>query len=154
MKKNITTCSKIFPEIPFAHRQAKHDGHCAFIHGHDWSIRLTFGAEFMEENGFVVDFGKMGPIKNWISEHLDHALVLAMDDPVGRELGGVLGVSIPKCWLKIFLVPDCSCEGLAQFLYERLNPIVQEMTGGRAFLTQVELFEGSRNSATFTPPLR
>ena len=43
------TCSKRYSDIPFAHRQHKHDGHCAFIHGHNWAFELTFVATSLDE---------------------------------------------------------------------------------------------------------
>ena len=62
------TCTKTYFDVPFAHRQHLHDGHCSFIHGHNWDIRVTFGCERTDENGFVVDFGKLKFLKAWIEE--------------------------------------------------------------------------------------
>ena len=62
------TCTKTYFDVPFAHRQHLHDGHCSFVHGHNWDIRVTFGCERTDENGFVVDFGKLKFLKisNWM----------------------------------------------------------------------------------------
>ena len=53
---DMLTCKKSYRDIPFAHRQHHHDGHCAFIHGHNWDITLTFACSKTDANGFVVDF--------------------------------------------------------------------------------------------------
>ena len=87
----MTTCKKIYTDIPWAHRQHRHDGHCAFIHGHNWSIAITFGATTLDENGFVVDFGKLKFLERWIDEHLDHACVFNADDPMKEKLLAVGG---------------------------------------------------------------
>lgn len=140
----MLTCSKIYTDVPFAHRQHRHDGHCAFVHGHNWSIRFTFGCREPDENGFVVDFGKLAFIKTWISEKLDHACLFNTDDPLRERLVA----SAPGAW-KVLVLPDCSSEGLARFLFEHFDPVVREKTGDRAFLVAVEVLEDSRNSARY-----
>lgn len=142
----MITCRKTYRDIPFAHRQHKHDGHCAYIHGHNWEITLTFGSHELDASGFVLDFGKLKPIKNWLDENLDHACVLNEDDPL-RE---TLIQTTPGAW-KPYLVPCCSCEGLAKHLFGIFDPMVREMSNQRAYLISVEVTEDSRNSACYTP---
>ena len=146
----MITCTKTYPDIPFAHRQDKHDGHCALIHGHNWSITLTFGCHRAEANGFVVDFGKLKFLKEWIDAHLDHACVFNAGDPMMEAL---LAVGGAKLW-KPYIVPSCSCEGLAQHLWEVFNPLVEAATDKRVFLVSVEVTEDSRNSAKYTDDCR
>jgi 6-pyruvoyl-tetrahydropterin synthase len=80
------TCSKTYRDIPFAHRQHRHDGHCSFLHGHNWGIEIEFGCEKLDERGFVVDFGGLGFLKTWIADHLDHACLFAKEDPIREQL--------------------------------------------------------------------
>jgi 6-pyruvoyltetrahydropterin/6-carboxytetrahydropterin synthase len=47
------------------------------------------------------------------------------------------------------VLPNCSCEGLAQHLFEIFDPQVREATQERAWITEVEIEEDSKNSATF-----
>jgi 6-pyruvoyltetrahydropterin/6-carboxytetrahydropterin synthase len=143
----MITCKKTFSDIPWAHRQHKHDGHCAFIHGHNWSITVGFGCRELDENGFVVDFGKLKFLKRWIDENLDHACVFCEDDPMMESLLKV-GANL---W-KPYVMKNGSCEGMAQHLSEVFNPLVSQASAGRAFVTSVEVTEDSRNSATFTVP--
>ncbi len=145
---SILTCRKIYTDIPWAHRQHRHDGHCAFVHGHNWSISITFGCHEPDASGFVVDFGKLKYLKGWIDEHLDHACVLCADDPLLPKLDSIGGAAV---W-KTYVVPDCSCEGMAQHLFETLGPMVHENTNGRAFIATVEVGEDSKNSASFSVP--
>lgn len=139
----MITCKKSYIDVPFAHRQHRHGGQCALVHGHNWSITLTFGCHEPDENGFVVDFGKLKYIRSWIDEHLDHACVFAADDPLREQLTSVGG---PEVW-KVFVVENCSCEGLARHLFEVFDPMVRATTNGRAFVVAVEVGEDSKNSA-------
>lgn len=132
---------KTFHEIPFAHRQWTHPGHCALIHGHSWSIKVTFAADALDKNGFVYDFGQMSSLKSFIAQNLDHALVLAQDDP---ELAVLR--QIPA---KLFLVKSPSAEGIAEHLYTVFNQLVKVDTNGRVRVTAVEVFEDSKNSAVY-----
>lgn len=143
------TCQKTYSEIPFAHRQHRHDGHCAKIHGHNWSFTFTFGCERLDECGFVIDFGKLKPLRDWLDENLDHACVFNQDDPL-LELFMKLNESNDLQVFKPFIVEQCSSEGLARHLYSVANPMIQDMTDGRAFLISITVREDVRNSATYT----
>lgn len=141
----MLTCKKTYRDIPFAHRQHRHDGHCRLVHGHNWGITLTFGCEEPDENGFVVDFGKLRYLQDWIAEHLDHACVFNRDDPLREALltaGGAMA------W-KPYVVESCSCEGLAHHLFDEFDPMVRKGSGGRAFLIEVEVIEDSKNSGSY-----
>ena len=144
------TCQKTYSEIPFAHRQHRHDGHCAQIHGHNWSFTFTFGCERLDECGFVVDFGKLKPLREWIEQNLDHACVFNQDDPL---LESILRLNEENALqlFKPFMVEQCSSEGLARHLFSVANPMIQSMTKGRAFLISVTVKEDIRNSATYAP---
>ena len=142
----MLTCSKTYRDIPFAHRQHRHDGHCALIHGHNWAISLTFACSETDANGFVVDFGKLKYLKTWIDEHLDHACLFNENDP---EKDALLASS--GHLFKPYILPNSSCEGLAQHIFEVFNPMVQEQTENRVWITQVLIEEDSKNSATYRP---
>ncbi len=143
----MITCRKTYSDIPFAHRQHLHDGHCSLVHGHNWAFTLTFGCHEADANGFVVDFGKLKFIKNWIEENLDHACVFNESDPLRKQIVG----ACPSAW-KVYLVPSCSCEGLAQHLFKIFDETVRKQTESRAFLVSVEVVEDSKNSATYCAP--
>ena len=142
----MLTCKKTYRDIPFAHRQHLHAGHCAHIHGHNWSITLTFACREMDENGFVVDFGDLKYLKAWIDENLDHACLFNENDPMKDALLKDYGQ-----FFKPYILPNCSCEGLAQHIYEVFNPLVQTQTADRVWITEVEIEEDSKNSAAYRP---
>jgi len=142
----MVTCSKLYHDIPFAHRQHRHAGHCALVHGHNWSFRFTFGAHEPDANGFIIDFGRVKFIRAWLDEQFDHACVFNRDDPLRKALVA----AAPSAW-KVRVVDNCSCEGLAEYVFRGIDPLVRSETGGRAFLVEVEVLEDSRNSARYRP---
>ena len=56
-------CIKAYSGIPFAHRAPFHDGHCRFVHGHNWGFVFTFKSITNDINNFVFDFGKLKELK-------------------------------------------------------------------------------------------
>jgi 6-pyruvoyltetrahydropterin/6-carboxytetrahydropterin synthase len=141
----LITIEKQFIDYPFAHRQPNHAGHCSLIHGHNWSFALCLTAREMDECGFVLDFGRMGFIKDWLANHFDHTLVLNETDPM---LSNAADRAVLERFSEVVTVPDCSCEGLAQYVAEKLNTLILEMTFGRVWVCWVEVKEDSKNSAT------
>lgn len=142
----MLSCTKFYRDIPFAHRQHHHDGHCALVHGHNWSFGFTFGCLETDENGFVVDFGKLKFVKRYLTDTFDHACVFNADDPA-RE---ALVAAAPEAW-KVVVVEGCSCEGIARHVFDAIAPMVREATDGRAFLVSVDVQEDRRNSARYAP---
>ncbi len=138
------TCTKLYTDISFAHRQHRHEGPCALIHGHNWSLEVQFGCERLDENGFVIDFGRLTFLEEWIERHLDHACVFNQDDPLRERLVQ----AAPGCW-KPYVIPNCSSEGIARHLFGIFDELVRRNSGGRAFIVSVAVFEDSRNRACF-----
>lgn len=138
------TCTKIYPSIPFAHRQHLHKGHCAKIHGHSWSIKFIFACKELDSHGFVVDFGGLECIKTFFSDKLDHACVFNQSD----ELMHNLVLNFPDL-IKPYIVDNCSCEGLAKHFYELFSPKIADLTNGRAYILAVEVQEDMNNSARY-----
>ena len=49
------------------------DGHpCGRLHGHNYVARVTLARETLDEAGFVVDYGALAPVKEYIDSTLDH----------------------------------------------------------------------------------
>lgn len=48
------------------------EGHqCKRLHGHNYIVVIVLGADEVDENGFVVDYGELKPFKEMIDK-LDH----------------------------------------------------------------------------------
>ena len=140
----IKACSKKY-EIPFAHRAPWHDGHCRFVHGHNWQIEFHFLAEETDKCGFVVDFGKLKPLKKLLDEW-DHALVLAPDDPF---LDIFKGLQMNELCKLIVCPNGTSSEGIAEYWHQVGNEVVDAITEGRATVNKVVVIEDWKNKAKY-----
>jgi 6-pyruvoyltetrahydropterin/6-carboxytetrahydropterin synthase len=96
----------------------------------------------LDENGFVIDFGKLGFLKEWFKSYFDHTLVLSKEDPLQHRYMDDENV-------KLVIVPDCSAEGLAKYIFMRASDIVTDRTAGRVLIQKVTVYEDSKNSATY-----
>ena len=160
---------KTYHDIPFAHRLWRHDGKCRFVHGHNWSFRFRFTSVALDDFGFVVDFGKLKWLKAWLHETFDHALVVESSDPslpLFRLMAGRFAEMQPlyqeahddmvslSGWLAhLVIVPDASCEGIAELLHARITAKLEDHPDLRArgvTCTSVTVEESSVNRATFT----
>ena len=140
----MTTCSKLYSDIPFAHRQHNHKGHCALIHGHNWAFEFTFGCDKLDECGFVVDFGKLKWLGHWLNERFDHKLVLDENDPALPYIKNAL-----LQFASVTVVPNCGAEGLAVYLFEIIDRLLASEYDNRVRLVSVKIYEDSKNTATF-----
>jgi len=138
------TCEKIYTDIPIGHVQHRHPGHCSFVHGHNWSLTLTFACEELDPLGFVIDFGGIKFINQWISEHLDHACMFAESDTEGLKMLA----AFPRLF-KPYILENCSAEGLATHLFDVFDALVRKESAGRAWLKSIKVGEDSKNFAYF-----
>ena len=135
--------TKRFTDFPCAHRNHLHAGHCRFVHGYSRSFKFYFEASHLDPHGFVVDFSALKDVKAWLEHMYDHTLLLNEGDPelsVFRELE-----QRGACDLRV--VPSVSMEGTAELVFERVDAMIREQTGGRAWLVKVEVHENEKNSA-------
>ena len=143
----MNTCIKRYENIPFAHRQPDHDGHCRFIHGHNWTFEFEFACDRPDECGFVLDFGKLKVLRDEL-ESFDHALVLSKTDPLLEKEEFLREF----CILRI--VEDSSCEGLARGAWRLATMILRGDVDWKARgvrCLKVTVWEDSRNAATYIP---
>ena len=138
--------SKTFRGYPCAHRRWQHDGHCAFVHGYSRSFTVWFRATQRDDNGFVMDFGKLKPVKAWLEDHFDHTLLLDSDDPWLPDFQRLEAQG--ACKLAVF--DDVGMEGTAKWVFDWLDPWVQSETQGRVWVHSIEVRENDKNSGRFT----
>lgn len=140
------TCTKRYDNLPFAHRQHSHESECRHIHGHNWSFEFEFVALERDKCGFVVDFGGLGELKQWLQQTFDHTFLLNEDDP----LASVLDDANKATGRPVIFVKDCSAEGLAELAWVNAERIVNKLTAGRVTVKRVTVYEDSKNSATIS----
>lgn len=62
-------------------RQPKAQSHCRLLHGYAISVKLVFRCRQRDENGWVMDFGGLKSIKEWLQSQFDHTVLLSATDP-------------------------------------------------------------------------
>lgn len=143
------TSTKSFSNFPCAHRQYKHNGNCALVHGYSRSFRFEFGSHTLDRAGFCVDFGDLGWLKDYLDHMFDHTLLLMPDDPLLPmfvEIGKAGGAEIRLMNLGVGM------EGTAETVCNFADATLREKTKGRCWVISVEARENDKNAATFTNP--
>jgi 6-pyruvoyltetrahydropterin/6-carboxytetrahydropterin synthase len=139
-------CVKKYSDIPFAHRAPFHDGHCRFIHGHNWSFEFHFKASERDMNGFVVDFGKLTALKNRLKA-LDHSLLISEHD---AELSFIKQMADRGLAELVISQYGTSSEHLAEEWCNIANDILRKMgESERVQCIKVIVTEDSKNSAIY-----
>lgn len=142
------TSTKYFKEIgPCAYRNWKSDTECYKLHGYDRSFKFVFGCKNLDKQGFVVDFGGLKEIKRQLEYWFDHTVILQADDPIV----GIMRELEKLGHLVVRTFPLISCEGLAEFVGEYVDAMLQETTKGRAWVISCEMIEAEKNSAIYSP---
>lgn len=139
--------TKSFWNYPCAHRQHRHDGNCALVHGYSRSFHFKFAASERDKCGFVVDFGDLKWLKARLDQYFDHTLLLCKDDPllpVFRQLE-VAGA----CSIRI-LPYGVGMEDTAQAIGEWADAELRSLTRGRAWVVELEVRENDKNSGIWT----
>lgn len=122
---------------------------CSAIHGYALSFHFEFECQSVDARNWVVDFGSLQPLKQFLRENFDHTMLVAHDDPhhdtfvTLRDLG--------LC--KLVEVYDTGCEALAKMLCDYVNTIFlpahyPEGTHS-VHCRRVEVRETPSNSASF-----
>jgi 6-pyruvoyltetrahydropterin/6-carboxytetrahydropterin synthase len=58
------------------------DHQCSRLHGHTYNVTLTLiSRNRLEDEGWVYDYGKLKPFKDWINRNLDHRF---LNDVIGE----------------------------------------------------------------------
>ena len=140
--------TKRFGPITTGHRQWRDEGHCSYIHGYGRHVRLTFEASTLDKCGWVMDFGDLKDVKNWIEDEWDHRVLIAVDDPLIpqlKELEEVGGINLN-------ILPEGYYPGIEEscrYLYDKLSPMIQRKTNNRVVITRVEIWETEKNQAEY-----
>lgn len=101
---------------------------CQKIHGHSYKLELFLSAEELDENGMVVDFGKLKELFSKKLEQFDHKCILSEQDPLSIIYDGEMSSSSmleDSCFdLGVLVVPfNPTAENMACFFYEQVEQI-------------------------------
>ena len=98
-----------------AFRQWRADSHCNLIHGYALQFELQFGSKDLDEKNWVVDFGGLKELKEWLKHMFDHTYLVAKDDP---EMDTVLLLEDSNL-IDMRLVDAVGCERFAELTFDK-----------------------------------
>lgn len=118
-----------------AHRVLEHESNCKYLHGHRFSVEVTFEADELDALGRIVDFGEIQQkLGDWILNHWDHNVILAKkDSALGESIDGITGQSV------FYLEKNPTAENIADYLFRHVCPKL--FPEGHLRCTRVRLFE-------------
>ena len=140
----MITVTKEFKVTGLSHRLVMgYVGKCNSLHGHNWIIRVTLGADDLNTFGFVQDFSDFKIFKTWLDENWDHAFLLWEGDHEAIEaLRKVEGQ-------RLVLFPlNPTSENIAMYLGEEILPRLFEKEG--VWVERVEVEETDSSKATWS----
>lgn len=141
--------TKSFYNYPCAHRQFRHDGNCAKIHGYSRSFHFVFAAKTLTKEGFVVDYGDLDELKRHLDYMYDHTLVLDEQDPHMEVFKALESTGV--CDIRTHPLGP-GMEGTAHYLSEWTDLYLRTKTKGRAWVVSVEARENDKNSSIYLNP--
>jgi 6-pyruvoyltetrahydropterin/6-carboxytetrahydropterin synthase len=128
-----------------AFRQPKASSHCKNIHGYQLKAKVWLGANELDENNWVFDFGSFKELTKTLQKTFDHKLVIDKNDPaksIFRELERYGAAEIIE-------MDGVGIEKFAQFVFEQTDTYVKFCTKDRVWCDKVEIFEHEKNSAIY-----
>lgn len=120
--------------------------HCSLLHGYALSVELVFESDTLDRRNWVVDFGDLGWIKEYLVSTFDHRTLVAHDDPHFTTLLDLHEKRI----IDIVTVRDTGCEAFAEMIYDHVSrELLEQNTPHRVRLVSVKVAEHGSNSATY-----
>ncbi len=119
--------------------------HCSLLHGYALSFRFEFQARELDNKNWVVDFGGLKELKQWLKDSFDHKTVVDINDPQKEVLEGLAEQGLAD----IVYFDGVGCEKFAEHALAKADEIVQRITDGRCYCVSCEVSEHGANSAIF-----
>lgn len=127
-------------------RQWRAQSHCNLLHGYALAVKITFEAESLDVRNWVVDFGSLKTLKQWLCDTFDHTLLVAEDDPWKDELCALQGLGLARA----VVVPATGCEQFAKLIFDCTEVWLKDNGyAPRCWVYSVEVSEHGANSAIY-----
>lgn len=126
-------------------RQWRADSHCRHLHGYALSFRLEFASDELDHNNWVIDFGSLKSIKQFLVDTFDHKLVIAADDPA---ISTLMLLKTADC-ADMLVLDRVGCEAFAKLVYEHIHNWLTLTDQDRVKILSVECREHGANSAIY-----
>jgi 6-pyruvoyltetrahydropterin/6-carboxytetrahydropterin synthase len=129
-------------------RQWRAKSHCRFLHGYALSFAFLFECadDEVDENGWVINFGGLKPLEQWLKDTFDHHTLVAKDDP---KLDILRDLANDDHLIQLVEVDHTGCEAFAELAALQAKYFLAEGMFGdtKAKLVMVECREHASNAA-------
>lgn len=139
-------------------RQWRAKSHCRFIHGYALAFSFLFECadDEVDENGWVINFGGLKPLKEWLTETFDHKTLVATDDPELKTFQQ-LAMTLSQTEQPLIQLVEVERVGCEAFAEKAANFVLARIEGGqfgdtKARLIEVECREHAGNAAIWRAP--
>jgi 6-pyruvoyltetrahydropterin/6-carboxytetrahydropterin synthase len=116
----------VHSQFAAAHNLLHYQGDCENLHGHNWKVEVTVGAQMLDRSGLGVDFKVLKRETKKILEHLDHTYLNQL--PAFQEVSP-------------------SSENIARYLFEQLTAVLND---GNVRVEKVNVWESDYACASYT----
>lgn len=123
---------------------AKHS-HCSLLHGYALSFSFKFGCEQLDDKNWVVDFGGLKELKQWLKNNFDHKITVSKDD---EQIDRILKLQ-DEGLAEVVVMNGVGCEKFAEHAFHFANDLVSKQTNGRCYCVSCEVREHGANSAIY-----
>lgn len=132
-------------------RQPLAESHCHFLHGYALAFSFEFCARDLDKNGWVVDFGGLKPLKQFLVDTFDHKTMIAEGDAEGIAF---LTDPRGKALVDYVILPRVGMEAFANLGWHQARRLlINTGLSPRVRLTKVTVAEHEGNSASYSEPL-
>lgn len=126
-------------------RQWRAPSHCSKIHGYALAVTLIFESDDLDYRNWVVDFGGLSEVREWLKCQFDHKMLVAQDDPHLNDLLNLHNKGIAD----VIVIPAVGCEMFAKHIYDFVSGWLTTVHQDRVKLVSVEVREHGANSALY-----
>jgi 6-pyruvoyltetrahydropterin/6-carboxytetrahydropterin synthase len=116
----------VHSQFAAAHNLLHYQGDCENLHGHNWKVEVTVGAQMLDRSGLGIDFKVLKRETKKILEHLDHTYLNQL--PAFQEVSP-------------------SSENIARYLFEQLTAVLND---GNVRVEKVNVWESDYACASYT----
>ena len=139
--------SKTFT-FPMGHRLLRHSGGCFNCHGHNYSVKVCFSSENVNEDGMVIDFGIIKELLNPVFNSFDHAFMINRNDKIAKEHIEAMNMKVVYC------DNEPTAENMAFDIYKIINDgidVLREKSKNELLeIEYVTVYETDNSEATYS----
>jgi 6-pyruvoyltetrahydropterin/6-carboxytetrahydropterin synthase len=95
--------------------------HCSLLHGYSLGFKLVFECDSLDERNWVMDFGGLKELKDWLEDHFDHTIVVSKDDP---EIGQFRALE-KRGLAKVKVFDNVGSEKFAEEVFKQMTIIIE-----------------------------